>query len=260
MNQYPEASGLRISLDGNILRLAFSASPGNAVSPEAHRALGIIFREVARDDRVRLVLLTGEGDFAFSLGGDVRSMQAMLADRGRWIGSMGEARDLVMSMLECDKPVIGRINGHAIGLGATLALCCDITCMVDDAKIGDPHVKVGLAAGDGGALLWPALVGLSRAKRALLTGDPIKGSQAAAIGLVTEAVSRAELDTRIAWWIDHLTKVPRLAQRLTKRALHIDLLSRLAASLDSLLGLETLSYLADEHRECVEQALAREEQ
>ena len=257
MHEYSDMDGLSIALADGVLRLTISADRGNVINPSVHGHLSELFRAAAADARVRIIVLTGAGDYAFSLGGDVTSMKSMLDDPERWLASVGEARDIVSSMLDCDKPLVGRINGHAIGLGATIALCCDVTCMVADAKIGDPHVKVGLAAGDGGALLWPALVGMARAKRALLTGDPVKGDEAAAIGLVTESVSREDLDVRVEWWVEHLCSVPALAQRLTKRAMNLDIRSKVAATMDALLGLQTLSYLSEDHRQCVEKALER---
>src|SRR5437868_10304631 len=107
---------------------------------------------------------------AFSAGGNVIAMQRKIDDPDAWDAGMPEARWIVFRMLECDKPIIARVNGHAVGLGATIALLCDIIIAADHAKIADPHVNAGLVAGDGGALIWPQLIGLARAKEYLFTG------------------------------------------------------------------------------------------
>src|SRR5438105_12673800 len=92
-------------------------------------------------------------------------MQKKIDDPDAWEAGMPEARRIVFRMLECDKPIVARVNGHAVGLGATVALLCDIIIAADHAKIGDPHVNAGLVAGDGGASIWPQLIGFARAPR-----------------------------------------------------------------------------------------------
>jgi enoyl-CoA hydratase len=147
--------------------------------------------------------------------------------------------------------LIGRINGDALGLGATLALCCDITVMLESAKIGDTHVRMGLVAGDGGALLWPALVGVTLARRYLLTGDLLTGSEAAAMGLVTTSASSAELDNVVEAWVRKLSTGATHALIGTKRALNAVLRQQAAACMDAHLGLETMSHLRKDHGEAV---------
>jgi enoyl-CoA hydratase len=163
---------------------------------------------------------------------------------------MREARDVIVNALDCSKPIIGRINGHAVGKGCSIALCCDITIAADEAKIGDTHVKVGLTAGDGGSLLWPHLVGMVKAKRYLLSGDLLSGKEAAEIGLVTESTPRAEIDERVAVWVDKLTKAAApAAVSYTKRALNAALRQNATAHMDMSLGMETLSFMTEDHRE-----------
>jgi enoyl-CoA hydratase/carnithine racemase len=109
---------------------------------------------------------------------------------------MPEARRIVFRMLECDKPIIARVNGHAVGLGAMIALLCDIIIAAEDAKIGDPHVNAGLVAADGGALLWPQLIGFARAKEYLFTGDLMTAAEAERIGLINHVVPADQLDEK----------------------------------------------------------------
>jgi enoyl-CoA hydratase len=164
---------------------------------------------------------------------------------------MGEARRILVNLLDLDRPVIARINGHAVGLGATLALFCDITIALDTAKIADPHVKVGLVAGDGGSLIWPILAGHARTRLLLLTGEAITGARAAEIGLITEACTAATLDARVNAIAQELAKGAAVAIRGTKRALNLVLRQQLEAAIDAHLGFETMSYLSEDHREAV---------
>jgi len=247
---YENYKALRVELRDATLWLTMDNPPVNASTPELRDDLDRIFREAERDDRVRCVVLTGAGN-VFSAGGDIRRMHRMLGDQADWLLTMKEARRLVTDLLDFDKPLVGRINGDALGLGATLALCCDITVMLNSAKIGDTHVRMGLVAGDGGALLWPALVGVNLARRYLLTGDLLTGSEAVAVGLVTASASTADLDNVVDGWVRKLSMSATHALIGTKRALNAALRQQAAACMDAHLGLETMSHLRDDHREAV---------
>jgi enoyl-CoA hydratase len=178
-------------------------------------------------------------------------------DRGRWQIGMAEARTIIVSMLECPKPVISRINGHAMGLGASIALAGDITIIVDDAKIGDSHVNVGLATGDGGALLWPHLIGLVEARRHLLSGKPLSGADAKTKGLVTEAVSRSALDAAVDQWIELFLSQSPEAVQTTKQTLNLDILDKAKRYMDEMLRLETQSWASPNHPEAVRAILEK---
>lgn len=256
MQAYEQYTELGLQLDDGVLRITLRGAPENYISPRAHKQLSKLFRQLAGDDDVKIAVITGEGEYAFSLGGEIAAMDDMIRNPGRWMESMAEAREIILGILDCDKPIIARINGHAIGLGATLALCCDISCMVDGAKIGDPHVKVGLAAGDGGAMLWAQLAGLVAARKHLLTGEPLKGAAAVAAGLVTETASRDDLDAHIDRWIQRLGSTSATALKFTKRALNADLRQRAHSAMDAMLGMQTLSYLGEDHRKYVAQAVS----
>jgi len=248
---YDRYTALRVERSDAIVRVTVGNPPLNEITADIHRELAHVFRDIGRDGDCRAVVLTGSGERGFCAGGDLRKMQEDIDAQERWAVSMAEAREIVLNILECDKPIVCRINGHAVGLGASIALCCDITVMVETAKIGDTHIKVGLAAGDGGSLLWPHLVGLMRAKRYLLTGDLLTGRQAADIGLITEAVPAEKLDATVDAWAARFANGASRAIAYTKRALNMAIRRDAQTFMDAHLGLETLSHLSDDHREAL---------
>ena len=157
---------LLIKRDGKILRVSLNRPDAlNAVNAQLHDELVRLWLDVQDDPDIALVVLTGEGR-AFCAGGDIN-----------WMGEEGDgapmatdmAKRLVLNQLSCEKPIIASLNGDAVGVGATLALFCDIIIASDKARIGDPHVKAGLSAGDDGAIIWPQLIGYARAKEYLMS-------------------------------------------------------------------------------------------
>lgn len=254
---YEDYEALRVVRRGKVVTVSFNRpEASNATNPQMHRELVRIFPEIGADPEAHVVILTGEGE-CFSAGGDMSTLRASLDDHARWTESMAEARQILNNLLELDRPVIARINGPAVGLGATLALFCDITIAKDTARIADPHVKIGLSAGDGGAVIWPALIGYARAKKYLLTGEAISGAEAAAIGLVTEAVPAERLDTRVEEIAQSLAEGAAVAIRLTKKSVNMGLRQQLDALIEAHLGYETMTHLSTDHREAVEAFLDR---
>ncbi len=164
---------------------------------------------------------------------------------------MKEACNIVSSLLACRKPIIARINGDCLGLGSSVALMCDITVIVEDAVIGDPHVKLGLTAGDGGALIWPQHIGFARAKEYLLTGDAVPAKLAAEIGLVNHAVPRDQLDDKVAEITKKLARASGPAVQTTKMAINKVLQRNFDGLMEANLGLETWVFLGEEHRNAV---------
>src|SRR5690606_11085004 len=161
-----------------------------------HDELAPLFRRIAVDREVRVAVLTGAGDKAFCAGADFGGMQDNLdadAYQDGFPELMLGSAELVRAQLAVPQPLIAAINGDAIGLGATMALFCDIPLMAAEARLADPHVKAGLVAGDGGAILWPLLMGLNRGKEFLLTGEMIDAAEAHRLGLVNHVHPRAEL-------------------------------------------------------------------
>ena len=153
----------------------------NAVSAAMHSEMARLFYDIAADRETDIVVLTGAGR-AFCAGGDMDWLQSAVDDISVFDQIAVEAKRIVFGLLDLEKPVICRLNGDAVGLGATVALFCDIIIAADDARIGDLHVNIGLSAGDGGAIIWPQLIGYPRAKEFLMTGRLIDGAEAAALG------------------------------------------------------------------------------
>jgi len=222
----------------------------NAVGVKMHAELAVIFRELERDPAVRVVVLTGAGS-AFSAGGDLEWMQEMIDDPSIFERTIREAKEIVLSMLDCEKPVIAKVNGHAMGLGATLALFCDVIFASTKARIGDPHVGIGLVAADGGAIIWPQLVGYARAKEYLLTGDPLTAEEAARIGLINHAVAPELLDQTVDAFALRLARGAQKAIRWTKASINIGLKQVATAILDSALAYEAVTNLSADHQEAV---------
>jgi enoyl-CoA hydratase len=194
---YSQYGGVLVARQDKILTITLNSPENlNAFTGPMHTSMSRIWDDVNDDPDVHVVVLTGAGR-AFSAGGNVIAMQTKIDDPGAWEAGMPEARRIVFRMLECDKPIIARVNGHAVGLGATVALLCDIIIAADHAKIGDPHVNAGLVAGDGGALIWPQLIGFARAKEYLFTGDLMTAAEAERIGLINHVVPADQLDEKV---------------------------------------------------------------
>ena len=220
----------------------------NAVDGEMHAELTQVFFDAANDPASDVIVLTGEGK-AFSSGGDIRWMQSIID--GGFDLTAREAKRIIVSLLDCEKPIIARLNGHATGFGATLALFCDIIIATETAKIGDPHVQVGFTAGDGGAVIWPQLIGYARAKEFLMTGDLMTAAEAARIGLINHAVPGEELDDRVYGLATRLAAGSQVAIRTTKMSVNIGLKQLVASIMDACLAYEALSNSSRDHQEAV---------
>lgn len=226
----------------------------NAISPEMHDELAPLFRRLAEDREVRVAVLTGAGDKAFCVGADFGGMQDN-ADSGYADGfpelMIGSAA-LVRAQLAVPQPIVAAINGDAIGLGATMALFCDITLMAREARLADPHVNAGLVAGDGGAILWPMLMGLNRGKEFLLTGDNMDADEAHRLGLVNHLHPRAELAEAALAMADRLARGPQVAIQFNKRLANAELVDRVNRVIDASLAMEAITFGTADHREAVQ--------
>lgn len=222
----------------------------NAISGDLHTELTRLFPDVAADPDTDILVLTGAGR-AFSAGGNLDHIDRMRNDPHGFSESVREAKRIVFGALDCDKPVIAKLNGDAIGLGATLALFCDIVFAADTARIGDPHVKVGLVAGDGGAVIWPQLIGYARAKHYLLTGDPLSAPDAAAIGLINFAVPAEQLDQDVDAYADRLAAGATKAIRWSKITINMGLKQLAHQMMDAGMAYEAMASATSDHGEAI---------
>jgi enoyl-CoA hydratase len=215
-----------------------------------HHDLSVVFEEINRDPGCDVVVLTGAGR-AFCAGGSASWMQGMIDEPATFRAIGPDAKRIVFSLLELEKPIICRLNGAAAGLGATIALLCDIIIASDKALIGDPHVKMGFVAGDGGAVIWPQLIGFARAKEFLMTGEMLTAEHAERIGLINYVVPAVELDARVDAMADTLARGATLAIRWTKTVANIPLRRRAHEVMDASVAYEMLSNVSADHQEAV---------
>ncbi len=191
----------------------------NAADEELHSELARVWTDVANDAATRVAVITGAGK-AFSAGGDLAMVERMAGDYERVSHMLTEMGELVYNMINCDKPIVSAINGVAVGAGTVVALLADIAIAAEDAKIGDGHVKLGVAAGDHAAIIWPLLAGMAKARYHLLTGEMITGAEAERAGMVAKALPRDEVLDEALRIADALGSGAQQAIRLTKRALN----------------------------------------
>ena len=243
--------------EGRILTATITgANPVNGVDAAMHDELARVFTDLQHDEHSDIIILTGAGR-AFCAGGDFAWFEEQIADPKKFRDIGWDAKRIVTSLLDVEKPVICRLNGAAAGLGATIALLCDIIVADENAVIGDPHVKVGLVAGDGGAVIWPQLIGYARAKEYLLTGDMIKATKAAEIGLINHAVPSNELDAKVSEIAAKLMASPRWAVRWTKTVTNQPLKALVAQMMDTSIAYEMLSNMAADRAEAVAAVMQR---
>lgn len=221
----------------------------NAIDVSTHVLLEDTIRRADRDPDTRVVVITGAGR-GFCSGGDTTRMNGSFKEEGRH-GVFSPGRRLIDTLTSTEKPFIAQVNGPAAGLGATIALFCDVVVMADEAKIGDRHVNVGLVAGDGGAVIWPLLLGVARAKEFLLTGRMIDGREAERIGLVSRSVPLAELDDAVRALADELAALPPYAVQASKISVNKIIAATSGLVLDTSLAFEHLSMQTADHREAV---------
>lgn len=241
---------IQVERDGRILLATFNQPESlNAFGPELHHDVEEFFGELAQDQEVFAAIVTGAGR-AFSAGGNVKDMKARADNPGSSLTrSMIGPKRLIQNLLEVPHPIIAAVNGDAMGLGATVALFSDIVVMNQDARIADTHVKVGIVAGDGGAVIWPYLVGVNKAKEFLMRGNLLKGAEAERIGLVNYAVPAEEVLPKARALAEELASGAPWAIRWTKSSVNKILRERLNLILDTSLAYEWLSFQTQDHRE-----------
>ena len=240
---YSQYSTLIVSLDDQVATVAINRPDSlNSINAELHHELSRIFYQLADDKRISVIVFTGRGK-AFCAGGDLPWLSGMAESLPLHLDNMRVGQRIVQSILECPKPIICRLNGDAIGLGATIALMCDIIIASDTARIADPHVKIGLVAGDGGALIWPQLIGYAKAKEFLLTGAAVAAPEAARMGLINHSVKTDDLDATVNKIVDKLLANSYAAMAYTKLAVNVPLRQAVHSVLETSLAYEGLTML-----------------
>ena len=253
----PRFRTLVLSRAGRLLTITLNRPDTlNAVNLAMHEDLAEVFGFALADPHSDVVVLTGAGR-AFSAGGDAQHIANNAADPQLFDEEVRLAKRIVFAMLELDKPLVCRLNGHAVGLGATLALLCDVIFAAEGAKIGDPHVAIGLVAGDGGAAIWAQRIGLGRAKEYLLTGELLTAQRAEQIGLINHCVPAAELDATVQAFCERLLAGAMQAIRWTKLLTNLELKRIAHAVMDAGLAYESLSVRTADHREAVQAMLEK---
>lgn len=236
---------------GKVLTMTFNNPEKlNAFDEEAHQELSRVFVDVAEDLDSEVIVITGAGR-AFTAGGNIEYMQKLRDEPALMHRTVREAKRIVFSLLDIEKPVITRVNGDAIGLGTTVALMSDIVIAAEDAKLADPHNNVGLIAGDGGAVIWPQLIGYARAKHYLFTGEAITASEAADIGLIHKAVPLDQLDAEVDAYADRLLKMPIQSIRWSKQVVNTGLKQLAHSMMDAGMAYEALAGQTDDHGEAI---------
>lgn len=249
---------LAVELEGRVLRLTLNNPEKlNANTAPMHWSLSRIWDDIDADPEVLCVVFTGAGDRAFSAGGDPAHMKQNLGRMDHWLHTANESKRIIHGMLACNKPVVARLNGHAVGFGATLALAADITVGVRGAKFGDPHCNTGLVCGDGGALLWSQIAGYALAREFLFTGRLVTMEEAVELRLLNHAVPREELDAKVDSIVRSITGSAGRAVQLTKNVLNLPLRQVAMATMDLGMANETLSAFSEDHAEAVHAMLEK---
>ncbi|HEY1076055.1 MAG TPA: enoyl-CoA hydratase-related protein [Fontimonas sp.] len=247
----PAFETIALSRRGRLLTLTLNRPDAmNAVNLTLHDELPEAIAFAAQDPASDVVVLTGAGR-AFSAGGDLDHIARNAAQPVLFDHEARQAKRIALGVLDMEKPLVCRLNGHAVGLGATLALLCDVIFAADNAKIGDPHVALGLVAGDGGALIWPQRIGLTLAKEYLLTGELLTARRAAEIGLINHCLPASELDAAVDAFCDRLLAGAQQAIRWTKVLLNQELKRAAVSVLETGIAYESLSVRTADHREGV---------
>jgi enoyl-CoA hydratase len=223
----------------------------NAINEQMHDDLVDVFAFVAEDEHSDVIVLTGAGR-AFSAGGDFTHLAHMVAHPQVFDRDATRAKRIVFSILDLEKPLICRLNGHATGLGATLALLCDVVFAADSAKVGDPHVNIGLVAGDGGAIVWPERIGFARAKEYLMTGELVPARKAEELGLINHCLPLAELDRAVDAFCQRLLNGSTNAIRWTKVLVNLELKRRAHALMDAGIAYEAVTVRSADFRDAVD--------
>ena len=243
--RYQRYRALTLRRHGPILEIIMGAAQSAnqklaTADASMHRELAEIWRDVSADPEVRVALIRGEGK-GFSAGGDLALVEDMANDFDTRTRVWHEARDLVYNVINCDKPVVSAMHGPAVGAGLVAGLLADISIAAKTARIVDGHTRLGVAAGDHAAIVWPLLCGMAKAKYYLMLCESVSGEEAERIGLVSLAVDEDELVARAFEVANRLAAGSQSAIRWTKYALN-NWLRMAGPAFDTSLALEFMGF------------------
>lgn len=246
-----EFTTIDLTRDGDVLVVTIDhpSSPINAVDGALHEDLTALFPRLQAEREARAILLTGRGK-AFSAGGDFAWFPTFQDPAARNELRM-DAKHMIWDLLDVHLPIVVAVNGHAMGLGASLALLSDVVFVAESARIGDPHVSVGLVAGDGGTIAWPLALGPMLAKRFLLTGDPVTAAEAVQLGLAYRAVPDDDLHAEALAFAHRLAAGAPLAVQFTKQAVNAWIKATAAVPFDLAQALEMQTFTSADHPEAL---------
>src|ERR1700722_6779180 len=238
-----------------VLRITMDNGKMNTADNALHGELTEIWRDVDRDPSFNVAILTGAGK-VFSAGGDFAMIQENITDFAARARQWREAKDIVYNLINCSKPVVSAMRGVAVGAGLVCGMLADVSIATKDCRIIDGHTRLGVAAGDHAAIIWPLLCGLAKAKYYLLLCEQVLGAEAERIGLISLAVDDQELDGRAVEVATKLAEGAQSAIRGTKNALN-NWLRSMGATFDASLALEFLGFSGPEVKEGVASHLAK---
>jgi enoyl-CoA hydratase len=230
-----------------VLRITMDNGRMNTADNALHAELAEIWRDVDRDPSVNAAVLTGAGT-VFSAGGDFNMIRENIDDFQSRARQWREARDIVYNLINCSKPVVSAMRGVAVGAGLVCGLLADISIATKHCRIIDGHTRLGVAAGDHAAIIWPLLCGLAKAKYYLLLCDQVLGAEAERMGLISLAVEDADLEAKSVEIATRLAEGAQSAIRWTKYALN-NWLRMAGPTFDTSLALEFLGFSGPEVKE-----------
>ena len=239
-----------------VLRITL-ASPlkMGAMDAQMHREASEIWADVDADDSVSVAIITGDGK-TFSAGGDLHHERKVCDDYQLRMQAMTEARNLVMGMINCRKPIVGAARGWAVGAGLALLILADVSIASKDAKFSDGHLKIGVASGDHATIIWPLLCGMAKAKYYLLTAETITGEEAERMNLISLALPDEEVEARAVQIATNFANGAPAALRWTKMMLN-HWIKQAAPIFDASLALEFIGFAGPEGTEGIDAFLQK---
>ncbi len=242
----------RLSFDRphpKVLRITMGNGKMNTADHTMHTELGQIWRDIDADPTVNVAIITGAGK-SFSAGGDFSLVEDMIEDFETRARVWKEAKDLVYNVINCSKPVVSAMRGVAVGAGLVCGLLADVSIATKECRIVDGHTRLGVAAGDHAAIIWPLLIGMARAKYYLMLCEPMLGAEAERIGLISLSVEDADLEAKSVAVATRLAEGAQSAIRWTKYSLN-NWLRQAGPAFDASLALEFLGFSGPEAKEGV---------